>query len=134
MEYLGHKKVCIPDEDFGFEETTKPEPGKQKEQDSRPKEDIDISSTENRKDDHLPDVNNSTSGSKREKESQPKIAEKSENLSNKSKFEHLGSANKTSTSSPSNNSGLVCDLCGSLFTSMVKYDAHRTKGCDSGHK
>merc|ERR1712147_22129 len=79
MEYLGHKKVCIPDEDFGFEEKTKPEPGEHKEQDSRTEEDI--SSTEKRKDDNLQeDVNSTTStasttcsGSKREKESQPQI-------------------------------------------------------------
>ena len=123
MEYLGHKKVCIPDEDFGFEEKTKPEPGEQKEQDSRTEEDI--STTEIRKDD-------TSRGSTREKESQPQNAAKSENLSNKSKFDSLGSTNNTS--SPSNKSGLMCDLCGSLFTSMVKYDAHRTKWCDSEHK
>ena len=141
MEYLGHKKVCIPDEDFGFEEKTKPEPGEHKEQDSRTKEDI--SSTEKRKDDNLPeDVNSTTStasttcsGSKREKESQPQIAAKSEkNLFNKSMFDNLGSGPTNKSSCSSNNSGLVCDLCGSLFTSMVKYDAHRTKGCDSEHK
>ena len=141
MEYLGHKKVCIPDEDFGFEEKTKPEPGEHKEQDSRTEEDN--FSTEKRKDDNLPeDVNSTTStasttcsGSKREKESQPQINAKSEkNLFNKSMFDNLGLGPSNKTSSSSNNSGLVCDLCGSLFTSMVKYDAHRTKGCDSEHK
>ena len=32
---------------------------------------------------------------------------------------------------PRTNNGLMCAQCGTVFTSMVKYDGHRTKGCDN---
>ena len=136
MEYLGHKKVCIPDEDFGFDKSTNPEPSEHKEPDSKPVEDSDKEKkTQNR---HInrkeSDENKIPNDSKREKDckSQSKSDTTSEDPSDKTKFVNPGSANKNPC--PSNPSGLVCDLCGSLFTSMVKYDTHRTRGCEADQK
>merc|ERR1711879_501952 len=43
---------------------------------------------------------------------------------------NAGSANKTESSIRT--SCLVCDMCDAVFSSMVKYDTHRTK-CDGKH-
>ena len=132
MEYLGHKKVCIPDEDFGCEEP-KQQPETQSEQrqqeDSRIKDNI---SSSQQKEDRS-DQNNVKSDLEREKDSKslPKTDSERPSVvltSDKTKpWVNMGSTNKA----PSTNNGLMCDQCGTVFASMVKYDGHRTKGCDN---
>ena len=135
IEYLGHKKVCIPDEDFGFQESPKPEPSSEhKEPDARSGEDSNVSSSQKTEDNKESDVKNITNDSIKEKDckTQSKSDTTSENPFNKTKFVNLLSTKKNSFQG--NPSGLMCDLCGSLFTSMVKYDTHRTRGCEGKQK
>ena len=134
IEYLGHKKVCIPDEDFGFQESPKPEPSEHKEPDARSGEDSDVSLTQKAEDNNESDVKNNTNDLVKEKDcnTQSKSDTTSQNPSNKTKFVNLVPTNKNLRQG--NHSGLVCDLCGSLFTSMVKYDTHRTRGCEGEQK
>ena len=134
IEYLGHKKVCIPDEDFGFQESPKPESSEHKEPDARYGEESDVSLPRKTEDNNESDVKNDTNDSVEEKDckTQSKNDTSSQNPSNKTKFFNLVSTNKNLCQG--NSSGLVCDLCGGLFTSMVKYDTHRTRGCEGEQK
>ena len=117
MEYLGHKKVCIPDEDFGYEEPKQPETQSEHKQQDSGIEEV-ISS----------DQNNIKSDLEQEKESKSPPKNDGEKPSDQTKpWVNTGSTYKP----PRTNNGLMCAQCGTVFTSMVKYDGHRTKGCDN---
>ena len=129
MEYLGHKKVCIPDEDFGHEESAKTESSGDKEQESSKEEDIDMSSKREENIKSGLDSDSTKIGSETEKDCKGhlKSDSNSENSDITIPCVDPGSTDKTKGSKTSN--GLTCNKCKTLFTSMVKYDAHRTKGC-----
>ena len=133
MEYLGHKKVCIPDENFECEEP-KQEPETQSEHKQQENSRIKDNISSSQKEEDKSDQNNVKSDLEREKDSKsppktdserPSVVLTSDKTSKP--WVNMGSTNKA----PGTNNGLMCDQCGAVFASMVKYDDHRTQGCDN---
>ena len=151
IEYLCHRKVCIPDEEFE-QQSTKPGTSEQEhyasaKADSKTedkvsknieaegglswkKEEATNSNPKNSKCEIIGDNDSFNSQSKTNAAS-PENLSSTLYSSQVTSSGNAGSANKTESSI--HTSCLVCDKCDAVFSSMVKYDTHRTK-CDGKHK
>ena len=141
MEYISHKKVCIPDEDFGFAEK------------KSSKATADKTSTESNSSTSTTSTSKSTSSSsdttdsrlkssntihskttntektdvdkkdqpENEAKINPEIGTKDENVkASDSSFHKIGKDNRRK-----NSSSIHCDNCDQKFVNMVKYEKHR---------
>ena len=108
MEYIGHKKVCIPDEQFDLPKDQPPPPSEKRktsESSDQSRETTKISQPETQSSSHS------------------KPSEKPVNIEEKttSSFSQIKKECKNQTFE-----GFICDSCQTQFNSMVQYDKHRS--------
>jgi len=106
MEYIGHKKLCLPDEQFGFSTDKPPTP---------------TASTEKASDPGRDSTKISQPETQFSSDSQP--AEKPANIQEKT-APSLSRIRKESENQ--SNEGFICDTCQAQFSSMVQYEKHRS--------
>jgi len=111
MEYIGHKKVCIPDEDFGF---SKPE------KDAKIPQDNDIKPKSNEE-----GCDNKTEAKKNSKENENISSNSPTKTSDSEKKKNIEIKSASKTNNKKGDDGLICDRCNKSFTSMVQYENHR---------
>ena len=115
MEYIGHKKLCVPDEQFGFSTDQTPptpqQPSTEKKKKSPEVSDLGRDSTKI----SPPETQISS-------DSQP--AEKPANIQEKttSSLSHMRNESENQQSFE----GFICDSCQTQFSSMVQYEKHRS--------
>merc|ERR1719189_1920957 len=108
MEYIGHKKVCVPDEQFGFSTEQQPPASSTEKQTTKPEvSDLGCDSTKISK----PETQFS---------SESKPPEKPANIPEKT------APSVSQIRKGCETEGFICDSCQSQFSSMVQYEKHRS--------
>ena len=105
MEYIGHKKVCIPDEQFDFNPEEKLNEKTENQTKVSEADTGDVSDHQTSQHPHPEEV--SANASERDKEPSVSVSEGEEQ--SKKPFE-----------------GFICELCQTQFDKMVQYEKHRS--------
>jgi len=122
MEYIGHKKVCVPDEDFSrTQEAVHPQPSSDNKEESR---------NDPRETDKA--TNNATTtqscdNTEQQSDEVTESVKKKENAEKKTEAKLNPSFISVTDVKKNSSTGLCCDKCDEKFTSMVKYEKHRAE-------